>query len=235
MSLPAVRGGCDYSAMTYRGLVAGIAMLSACAQASRSSEPPDAPPGSGDARPDAPASVDGPPIDGPPACTPMNVNLLQNPSFDATPLATMWTETRYANELIVRNDGFAAHTGASKAWLGGVTGSAATDALHQDIAIPASATGIAITGYYHVITGETGTTVFDRGSIDLVTTAGALIEPIAAFDNAHATTGWTPFNKTFAQAIAGTTVRLRMTSTNDILNETSFYFDTLALTATVCP
>ena len=164
----------------------------------------------------------------------MTVNLLLNPSFDATPLATMWTETRFGNELIVRNDGFAAQSGTSKAWLGGVTGAAATDGLHQDIAIPASATGVAITGFYHVITGETGATVYDRGNIDLATTAGTTIEAIMAFDNAHATTGWTAFNKTFTQSVAGMTVRVKMTSTNDGLNATSFYFDTLALNATVC-
>lgn len=222
--------------MSYRGLVAAVAMLSACAEAGVTLERVDAPIGSSDGQVDSPTSTstDGPPIDGPPACTPMTVNLMLNANFDTTPLATMWTETRYNNELIVRNDGFAAQSGASKAWLGGVTGSAASDGLHQDIAIPASATGISLTGYYHVITGETGATVFDRGNIDLTTTAGTTIEAIMAFDNAHATGAWTAFSKTFTQTIAGTTVRLKMKSTNDVLNATSFYFDTLALNATVC-
>lgn len=219
--------------MSYRGLVAAVAMLSACAEAGVTLERVDAPVGSSDGKTDSPGT-DGPPIDGPPSCTTMTVNLLLNPSFDATPLATMWTETRFGNELIVRNDGFAAQSGTSKAWLGGVTGAAATDGLHQDIAIPASATGVAITGFYHVITGETGATVYDRGNIDLATTAGTTIEAIMAFDNAHATTGWTAFNKTFTQSVAGMTVRVKMTSTNDGLNATSFYFDTLALNATVC-
>ena len=236
MSLPPSRWRCDYSAMSYRGLVAGVAMLSACAQAGAGLERADASIGSSDGNTtDSPGTTDGQPIDGPPACTPMTVNLLQNGNFDATPLATMWTETRYGNELIVRNDGFAAQTGTSKAWLGGVTGSAAADALHQDVAVPASATGISLTGYYHVITGESGATVYDHGNIDLATTAGTVIEAVAALDNAHATTGWTSFTKTFTQNIAGMTVRVRLSSTNDILNATSFYFDTLALNATVCP
>lgn len=211
-----------------------MAMLTACAEAGSSLERADAPPGAIESPTDAPGPIDGPPIDGPPACTQMNVNLLQNASFDGTPLATMWTETRYGNELIVRTDGFAAQSGTTKAWLGGVTGAAASDALHQDVAIPASATGIGITGYYHVITGESGGTVYDRGSIDLVTTGGTLVEAIAAFDNAHATGGWTAFNKNFTSNLAGTTVRVRMTSTNDVSAATSFYFDTLALTATIC-
>lgn len=222
--------------MSYRGLVAALAMLSACAEAGVSLDHADAPVGTGDGKADSP-TPDGPPIDGPPACTPMTVNLLQNPSFDATPLATMWTETRFSNQPIVRNDGFAAQSGTSKAWLGGVVGTIgtpATDALHQDIAIPASATGVTFTGYYHVITGETGATVYDRGNIDLATTAGTTIEAIMGFDNAHATGAWTAFNKTFTQNVAGMTVRVKMSSSNDFSNATAFYFDTLALTATVC-
>ena len=212
-------------------------MLSACAEAGVTLERADAPVGSSDGNTDSPGTTDGPPIDGPPACTTMMVNLLLNPSFDATPLATMWTETRFGNELIVRNDGFAAQSGTSKAWLGGVVGaigSPATDGLHQDIAIPASATNISITGYYHVITGETGATVYDTGKIDLASTAGTTIEAIGAYDNAHATTAWTAFNKNFTQNVAGMTVRVKMTTSNDFTNATSFYFDTLALNATVC-
>lgn len=223
--------------MSYRGIVAAVAMLSACAEAGVTLERVDAPVGSSDGKTDAPGTTDGPPIDGPPACTQMTVNLLQNSNFDTTPLATMWTETRYGNELIVRTDGFAAQSGTTKAWLGGVVGTIganATDGLHQDIAVPASATGISITGYYHVITGETGTTVYDRGNIDLATTAGTTIEAIMAFDNAHATTGWTVFSKTFTQNVAGMTVRVKMTTSNDFSSATSFYFDTLVLNGTVC-
>ncbi len=224
--------------MSYRGLVASVAMLSACAEAGVTLEHTDASVGTTDGKADSPETTtnDASP-DAPPQCTPMTVNLLQNANFDATPLATMWTETRFGTELIVRTDGFAAHSGTTKAWLGGVLGSIgtpATDALHQDIAIPASATGISITGYYHVITGETGTTVYDRGYVDLVTTGGTTIEAITTLDNAHATTAWTPFNKTFTQNVAGMTVRVKMSSNNDFTNATSFYFDTLALNATVC-
>lgn len=212
-------------------------MLSACAEAGVTLERVDGSVGTSDGKEDSPGTADAPMTDSPPACTQMTVNLLQNANFDATPLATMWTETRFGTELIVRTDGFAAQSGTTKAWLGGVIGSIgapATDALHQDVAIPASATGISITGYYHVITGETGTTVYDRGNVDLATTAGTTIEAIAAFDNAHTTTGWTAFDKTFTQNIAGMTVRVKMSSSNDFSAATAFYFDTLALNATVC-
>ena len=46
--------------------------------------------------------------------------------------------------------------------------------------------------------------------------------------------GGTPIDVTATQNLSGQTVRLRLTSTNDIWEATSFYFDTFAVTATVC-
>jgi hypothetical protein len=222
--------------MQYRRILA-LALLSACAEAGVALEKPDAPPstGGGDASVDSPTSTGtDAAVDSPAQCTTMTVNLLQNPNFETTPLATGWTETRYNNEPIVRTDGIAGQSPTTKAWLGGVTGSAAADALHQDIMVPASTTALVLTGFYEVRTGETGATVYDRGSLDLVSTAGAMIEPIQAFTNATPTTAWTAINKTITANVKGTTVRLRMSSTNDILDATSFYFDTMVLNATVC-
>jgi hypothetical protein len=222
--------------MQYRRILA-LAVLSACAEAGVALEKPDAPPSTGgaDASVDSPTSVaTDAAVDAPPACTPMTINLLQNANFEATPLATGWTETRYNNEPIVRTDGIAGQSPTTKAWLGGVTGAAAADALHQDILVPASTTALVLTGFYEVRTGETGATIYDTGSIDLVSTTGTMIEPIQAFTNATPTTTWTAINKTFTANVKGTTVRLRMRSTNDILNATSFYFDTMVLNATVC-
>ena len=223
--------------MQYPRILA-LAMLSACAEAGVSLEKsPDAPVSSGgDASVDSPASTgtDAASPDSPGPCMTMTINLLQNPSFETTPLATGWTETRYMNEPIVRTDGIAGQSPTAKAWLGGVTGSAAADAQHQDIMVPASTTALVLTGFYEVRTGETGATVYDRGSLDLVSTAGVMIEPIQAFTNAAPTTTWTAINKTITANVKGTTVRLRMNSTNDILNATSFYFDTMVLNATVC-
>ncbi len=215
-------------------------MLSACAEAGVSLERPDAPvTGNPDAAVDSPTSTGtDAAVDSPPAgCTMMMVNLLANPAFETTPLATGWTETRYMNEPIVRTDGIAGQSPTTKAWLGGVVGTIganATDGLHQDIAIPASAMNIVLTGFYEVRTGETGASVYDRGSLDLVSTAGTVIEPIQAFTNAAPTTTWTAINKTITANVKGTTVRLRMTSSNDFTAATAFYFDTMALNATVC-
>ena len=223
--------------MSYRW-VWPLALLVACAEAGQ---------GQPQGQIDAPliglvdASIDAPPtggeagIDGPGPCTPMQVNLLTNGNFETMPLATGWTETRIQNEPIVRSDGtIVAQSGSVRAWLGGLTGSAATDALTQDIMIPASATNIAFTGFYDVRTGETGTTVYDTAKVEVLTTGGTVLDSIKTFSNAAPTTAWTAFNKNLAASLAGMTVRLRLTSTNDILNATSFYFDTFAVNATVC-
>lgn len=215
-----------------------LALLAACAEAGQGQPngQVDAPlTGNPDARIDAPVTGGEAGIDAPGPCTPMQVNLLTNGNFDTMPLATGWTETRIQNEPIVRSDGtIVAQSGSVRAWLGGLTGSAVTDALTQDIMVPASATNIGFTGFYDVRTGETGTTPYDTAKVELLTTGGTVLESIKTFSNAAPTTAWTAFSKTFTSNVAGMTVRLRLTSTNDILNATSFYFDTFAVNATVC-
>jgi hypothetical protein len=59
---------------------------------------------------------------------------------------------------------------------------------------------------------------------------------VLSVSDAGATSGWTSFSRTFTGSYAGQTVRIRLRSTNDSSSATSFYFDTLALQATVsCP
>ena len=225
--------------MLYRRLWP-LALLTACAQAGQSQPQGtvDAPPGtSPDASIDSPMMGGEAGIDTPGPCTPMMVNLLQNGNFETMPLATGWTETRYENEPIVRTDGtITAQSGTVRAWLGGVLGTIGTDAsdaLHQDVMVPASATNIVITGFYDVRTGETGTTAYDDATLALLSTGGAVLDQ-QTFSNTGPTTAWTAINRPVTANIAGQTVRLRLTSNNDFTAATSFYFDTLALSATVC-
>lgn len=219
-----------------------LALLAACAEAGQGQPngQVDAPlTGNPDARIDAPVTGGEAGIDAPGPCTPMQVNLLTNGNFDTMPLATGWTETRIQNEPIVRSDGtIVAQSGSVRAWLGGVLGDLgadASDALQQDVTVPASATNIVITGFFDVRTGETSTTnQYDKATFAIVSTGGAVLEQVQAFSNASPTTAWTQINHPVSTNIAGQTVRIRLSSTNDFSAATSFYFDTLALTATVC-
>jgi len=241
------------------------ASLAGCASGS-AAQPQDAPLGGGDdakvwldghieGTPDAPADaaphIDAPvdarpdarPIDAPPdACVPQTTETLLNPVFDLTPAGVNWTQVPIDPTYPpITADGFAAHTAPYKAWMGGFAGSdigqsSATDVVYQDVAIPAGTTALVITGYYVVGTNETGSTIYDTGSLDLLQTNGTPIENVLSLNNTTNTGSvWTSFSHTFTHNVAGQTVRVRITSTNDVSNVTNFFFDTLSLKATHCP
>jgi hypothetical protein len=199
---------------------------------------------------DARPPVDAKPIDAPPAsmpdayqCQVMTRQLLVNPVFDVDANGTGWTQQNIDNAypIITSNGQLAAQSAPYRAWLGGFDGgdkgvASVTDQLYQDVAIPANTTMLRLTGYYVIGSTETTTTtVYDRGEIGLVQTNGTPIEVAKSFTNLT-TTGatWTALDKTFTTNVSGQTVRLRMTSTNDVSNHSNFFFDSLALTATYC-
>lgn len=192
-----------------------------------------------DAHPDAAIPVDAAPPD---ACVPITTELLANPAFDLPTLGQGWTEVNIDNTypIVTGDDGIVEQTAPYKAWMGGFAGqdkstTSVTDQLYQDVVVPAGTTSLVLTGYREVRTAETGTTVYDTGNVDLLQTNGSPIEAVLAENNAAPTTAWTAFSHTFGGNLSGQTVRLRFTTTNDITNATSFYFDTLSLKATHCP
>jgi hypothetical protein len=206
---------------------------------------PDAPV---DAAPhiDAPrdAPPDARPIDAPPdACVPQTTELLANPVFDLSPAGVNWQQVPIDPTYPpITSDGFAAHTAPYKAWMGGFDGqtegtSSVTDVVYQDVVVPAGTTALVLTGYYVVGTNETDmTTVYDTASVDLLQTNGTPIENVMRPTNLTVTgSSWTAFSHAFTAIPAGQTVRLRITSTNDISNATNFFYDTLSLKATHCP
>ena len=179
------------------------------------------------------------------SCTPMQIEMLQNPSFDLAPAGTMWIAAPYDPTLPIVTSvlGIAQQSAPYDAWMGGLQGtdygvSTCTDTLYQDIAIPATATALVLTGYYEIRTSDSTTIVYDKASVALTQTNGTVIEPVFTeqqLNNTHATTTWTAINHTFTNVSAGQTVRLYFTTLNDITLATSFYFDTLSLKATACP
>lgn len=195
------------------------------------------------------AMVDAKPIDAPPPdaappdayqCTVMTRQLLLNPVFDLTPAGTNWVMQNIDNAypVITDQDGIVEHSAPYKAWMGGFVaptiGGSVSDGLYQDVTVPAGTTMLVLTGYYEVRTGETGSTVYDSAQVALTQTNGTPIETALSLTNAGPTTAWTAFSKTFTPNLSGQTVRLRFTSSNDDSFATSFYYDTLALTATFC-
>jgi hypothetical protein len=194
---------------------------------------PDAP------KPPADASIDAPkPPPDAYVCTVKTMQLLVNPALDTT---GGWVQQNIDNAYpIITNTGvLAPHSAPNKAWMGGITGddigaASATDVMYQDVAVPAGTTQLVVTLQYDVRTSETGTTVYDRADVSLLKTDGTPLESVIQLTNATPKTAWTALSKTFTGNYSGQTVRLRFTSTNDIISATSFYFDTFALTATYC-
>ena len=237
-------------------------LLAGCAAAGGAAQS-DAPPGSGspdakqyldgqievtpDARPDAPpdaavhhdAAIDAPPD----ACVPMATELLANPAFDLTPIGTGWTQQPidplYPD--ITADGAYAPQSAPYKNWMGGIDGtteglSSVTDIVYADVTIPAHTTALVLTGYYTVGTTENPNDApYDTANVDLLQTNGSPIEAVLAMSNLTNTGAtWTQFSHTFTTIPSGT-VRLRLTSTNDITNATNFFFDTFSLKATHCP
>ena len=183
----------------------------------------------------------------PDACVPQQQQKLGNPALDLTPNGTGWVEVPLPNLPggpfpIVTTDGFAASSAPLKAWMGGAAGgdaspAAATisDQLYQDITFPADATNFIVSGMQAVGTTDDPSTVFDTFSLDITETNGSPIENVLVLNNTSPTGVWTAFSKTLSSNLAGRTVRLRATSTNDDIFHTNFFLDTLSFKATACP
>nr|HEX4318964.1 hypothetical protein [Kofleriaceae bacterium] len=206
---------------------------------------------------DAAVPIDAPPPPPPPpdACVPQVTELLANPTFDLEPVGMAWTQVPIQNVQcsgspcgpfpLITSDG-AVQSMPYTAFLGSITGNdvkpkqnTVTDQLYQDVAVPAGTTQLVLTGYYVVGTTEAADdpNVYDTADVALIQTDGTPIEDVLSVSNvtADGMTDYVAFTHTFATNVAGQTVRLRMTSTNDQINYTNFFFDTLALKATHCP
>jgi len=241
-----------------RVILATGVLAAGCASGRSNVEPPDADTSGGpDAKVylDAPAQmidarIDGqtvqPPDAAPPPpdayqCQVMTRQLLINPVLDLNPSGMGWVQQNIDNAypIVTGDDGVAEHSAPFKAWMGGWQGQdkgvlSVTDTLYQDVTIPANTTQLRFTGYYEVRTAESGSTAYDTAQVALVQTNGTPIETIRSLSNAAPTTAWTAISYTAATNLSGQTVRVRFTTTNDYDYATSFYFDTLGLTATFC-
>jgi hypothetical protein len=167
--------------------------------------------------------------------------LLANPVLDLNPSGMGWVQQNidsYA-PIITGDDGIVEHTAPFKAWMGGLEAydygvNSVTDVLYQNVAVPANTTQLRFTGQYDVRTAETATVAYDTAQVALTRTDGTPLLVIKDLSNLTTTTQWTALDMTSTTGYAGQTIRVRITTTNDVIDPTSFYFDTLALTATIC-
>lgn len=194
-------------------------------------------------QPQQPAEPPPPP---PPPCTPVVTQLLVNSALDMSPQGKAWQQKLIHPDYLVitAQDGIGEHSPPYKAWLGGFvapqTGAVVSDSLAQQITIPPMTTHLVVTGVYHVFTTEQPTTVaYDTATLSVTEVGvqqGAVPIKALAISNLTKTTGWTSFGHAFTQDLSGKTVQVSIASSNDSVGATSFFLDSLAITATHgCP
>ena len=143
---------------------------------------------------------------------------LANPGFESG--AASWS----ASAGVIGQNGPSepAHSGTWNAWMDGY-GQTHTDTLSQSVSIPAGCRAT-LSFWLHIDTAETTTTTaFDRLTVRLGSST------VATFSNLNRASGYT--QRSFdVSSLAGQTVTLTFTATEDVSLQTSFVVDDTALT-----
>ncbi|HEY6139916.1 MAG TPA: protease pro-enzyme activation domain-containing protein [Thermoanaerobaculia bacterium] len=150
--------------------------------------------------------------------------LLGNPGFENGNVT--WTAS---TGVIDSSTGEAAHSGSWKAWMDGY-GSAHTDTLLQQVAIPSGKTSATLTFWLHIDTAETTTvTAYDTLKVQIRNSSGTVLATLATYSNLDKNTGYA--QKSFnLNAYIGQTIQVYLVGVEDASAQTSFVVDDFALT-----
>ena len=149
--------------------------------------------------------------------------LLGNPGFE-TGSAAPWTASA---GVIDSSTSEPAHGGTWKAWLNGY-GTTHTDTLAQKVSIPAGCTSANFSFFVHIDTAETGSTAYDKLSVQVLNSAGTVVGTLATYSNLNAASGYVSHSFNLAGYV-GQTISLKFTGTEDSSLQTSFVVDDAAL------
>ncbi len=150
--------------------------------------------------------------------------LLGNTGFE-TGTASPWVAS---TGVVTNSTSEAAHAGTWKAWMDGY-GSAHTDTLYQQVAIPSTSTTATLTFWLHVDTAETSTTTaYDTLKVQIRNSSGTVLATLTTYSNLNAGTGYA--QKTFdLSAYKGQTIQVYLVGVEDATLQTSFVVDDFAL------
>lgn len=152
--------------------------------------------------------------------------LLGNSGFESG-AASPWT---MSSGVLCSNSscaGEVAHSGTWFVWLNGY-GSAHTDTVSQTLTIPSGKTSATLSYYLHIDTAETGSTAYDKLTVQVLNSSGTVLSTLATFSNVNAASGYTVHTANLAPYI-GQTVTIRFTGTEDTSLQTSFVLDDVTL------
>lgn len=150
--------------------------------------------------------------------------LIVNPGFE-TGSATPWVMTAGVLDSSASEP---AHSGTWKAWMDGY-GSAHTDSIYQQVAIPSTITTATLTFWLHIDTAETTTTTaYDTLKVQIRNSSGTVLATLATYSNLNKNTGYA--QKSFdLSAYKGQTIRVYLLGVEDSSLQTSFVVDDFAL------
>jgi Bacterial Ig domain len=150
--------------------------------------------------------------------------LLGNPGFE-TGTASPWTAS---TGVVDNSTSEPAHSGSWKAWMDGY-GSAHTDSILQQVAIPSGKTSATLTFWLHIDTAETTTTTaYDTLKVQIRNSSGTVLATLATYSNLNANSGYV--QKSFSlNSYIGQTIQVYLVGTEDSSLQTSFVVDDFAL------
>ncbi len=154
---------------------------------------------------------------------PATTERLVNGGFESG--TTPWVGTTGA---IGTWSGQPAFEGTRNIWLGG-NGSAVTESIYQQVAIPSTVTSATLSFALHIDTAETTTaTAYDKLTVTVKNSSGTTLATLATYSNLNKNTGYA--TKTFnLNAYKGQTIRVSFSETEDSSLQTSFAIDKVSL------
>jgi aminopeptidase S len=150
--------------------------------------------------------------------TSTSVQLLGNTGFE-TGSAAPWTAS---TGVISNSTSEPPHAGTWDAWLDGY-GTTTTDTLSQSVTVPSGKTTGTLSFYLHIDTAETGSTAYDKLTVQVGSTT------VATFFNVNAASGY-QLHSYNVSVTAGSSVAIKFTGTEDSSLQTSFVLDDVTFT-----